>query len=145
MFLKQGINVCGYPMIRIVNDKNKKTTYIIHRLVALLFVDNPLHLKEVNHKDGNKTNNNANNLEWVTRGQNIKHAYDHGLRKSYIQYQRRPPSSIYFKKVGVFENNVLVKTYESLKSASISLGIKYSTLSCIIIRGYKNRIDARYI
>jgi hypothetical protein len=51
-----------------------------HRLVALTHVHNPdsLLLKEVNHKDGNKHNNRADNLEWCDRSGNMKHAYETG-------------------------------------------------------------------
>ena len=52
----------------------------IHRIVAKLYVPNPNGYFEVNHKDGDKTNNNASNLEWCTRSQNNKHAFQTGLR-----------------------------------------------------------------
>ena len=52
----------------------------IHRLVAMAFCDNPNGYKEVNHIDGNKENNCASNLEWCSRGQNNKHAFQSGLR-----------------------------------------------------------------
>lgn len=58
---------------------NGKDVYI-HRLVAMLFLENPNNYKEVNHKDGNKENNNVENLEWCTRSQNNKHAFITGLR-----------------------------------------------------------------
>lgn len=50
----------------------------VHRLVATAFIPNPDNLQEVNHKDCDKTNNKVSNLEWVTRQQNCKHAYDSG-------------------------------------------------------------------
>lgn len=53
----------------------------IHRLVAELFVSNPNGYKEVNHKDGDKTNNHVDNLEWCTRAQNCKHTFQTGLRE----------------------------------------------------------------
>lgn len=53
--------------------------YFVHTLVALLFIDNPLKLPQVNHKDGNKLNNNVNNLEWVTNQQNRDHAVENKL------------------------------------------------------------------
>lgn len=52
----------------------------VHRLVAYYFVENPNKYKEVNHIDGNKENNCADNLEWCTRSQNNKHAFEIGLR-----------------------------------------------------------------
>lgn len=55
---------------------------MIHRLVAETFISNPDGLPEVNHKDGDKENCNAENLEWCTRSYNLKHAVDTGLRYS---------------------------------------------------------------
>lgn len=50
--------------------------YGVHRLVALAFIPNPNNLPEVNHKDGNKLNNNIDNLEWVSKSDNIKHSFN---------------------------------------------------------------------
>ena len=52
----------------------------IHRFVANAFIPNPDHKPEVNHIDGNKMNNSASNLEWVTRSENMIHAVTHGLQ-----------------------------------------------------------------
>lgn len=52
----------------------------VHRLVAQCFIENPNDYPEVNHKDGNKENNSIENLEWCTRSQNNKHAFQTGLR-----------------------------------------------------------------
>lgn len=54
----------------------------LHRLVATCFKANKMNYPQVNHKDGNKSNNNIKNLEWCTSKHNIQHAYDTGLIKN---------------------------------------------------------------
>ena len=51
----------------------------VHRLVAEAFIPNPNHLPQINHKDGDKLNNQATNLEWCTGSQNMRHAWQTGL------------------------------------------------------------------
>ena len=72
----------GYMRVTI----NGKDEYL-HRLVAKYFVPNSNGYLEVNHIDGNKENNCADNLEWCTRSQNNKHAFQTGLR-SYDELTR---------------------------------------------------------
>lgn len=60
-----------------VNRKN--TSYYIHRLVAMAFVPNPQSLDTVNHIDGNKQNNNADNLEWCSQKENVHHVIKTGI------------------------------------------------------------------
>lgn len=59
----------------------KRSDKRVHRLVAEAFIPNPNGLPEVNHKDGNKHNNNVENLEWVSKSDNMKHAFATGLAK----------------------------------------------------------------
>jgi hypothetical protein len=66
----------GYKCLKI-----KERHYYIHRLVALTYIPNPDNKPQVNHIDGNKLNNNLNNLEWVTVSEQGLHAYKIGLNK----------------------------------------------------------------
>jgi len=75
-FLKPWLSKSGYQLIRFA-DSNK--THTIHRLVAESFIPNPNRLAYVNHKDGNKLNNDFNNLEWISATDNNLHAYSTGL------------------------------------------------------------------
>ena len=55
---------------------------LVHRVIAEAFIDNPERLPEVNHLDGNKSNNSIDNLEWCNRNDNLKHAYANNLRSA---------------------------------------------------------------
>ena len=67
---KQYDNGRGYLNVSIPID-GKWTTKAVHRLVAQTFIDNPYNLPEVNHKNCDRTNNNADNIEWCTHQENI--------------------------------------------------------------------------
>lgn len=71
-----------YYSLGLIADCGNKKNMTIHRLIALTFLPNTDDLPEVNHIDGNKTNNTLSNLEWVTRSQNLKHAFAMGLNDS---------------------------------------------------------------
>lgn len=74
--LSESIGSSGYYHV-----KANRKVYNVHFLVCSAFHDNPNNLEEINHKDGNKLNNNEDNLEWCNRSYNIQHSWDIGLRK----------------------------------------------------------------
>ena len=94
--LKQYKSTTGY--LRTCLCKNGIVKFFsIHRLVAQAFIDNRNDLLEVNHIDGDKQNNNINNLEWCTRSENNIHAIKNNLRKS-KRGKDNPNSKIIYQK-----------------------------------------------
>lgn len=97
-------------------DGKKKRVYA-HRLVAEAYVknDSPKTKKEINHIDGNKLNNNADNLEWVTAKENAQHALEKELGK--------------FKHVFCFnKDKLLVAEYKNIPEAARAVGISNSLI-----------------
>ena len=70
----------GYLVVDLCHDW-KKTHNRLNRIVAEAFIPNPENKTEVNHKNGNKTDNRAENLEWTSKSENMIHAYKTGLQK----------------------------------------------------------------
>ena len=73
--VKPQLNGKGYLRISIGGK-----LVFVHRLVAEIYVPNPENKPQINHKDGNRLNNRADNLEWVTNQENRNHAVKNGLQ-----------------------------------------------------------------
>ena len=102
------INLNGYLRL-FIHDK----TYLIHRIVAIAFIENSENKEQVNHIDGNKTNNAVNNLEWVTNQENQIHKFKMGLGNNSI------------RKIGQYDlANNLIKEFDSIVVAEKELKIK---------------------
>ena len=97
----------GYLMVDL-NKNNKKTHKLIHRLVAEAFIPNPENKPQVNHKNGNKRDNNIKNLEWATSSENNLHAY---------KFLGRTPPRPWLGKFG--KNNSSSKIVQQIKNGNI--------------------------
>jgi hypothetical protein len=106
----------GYMVVDVYHKGNCKTSYI-HRLVASHFIDNPSNLHEVNHIDGDKTNNHVSNLEWCTHKQNCVHRNITGLGDRGMK--KRNNTSGY---VGVSWNGNSWQAYIVVNKKQIGLG-----------------------
>ena len=123
----------------------KQKSYLIHRLVAIHFVPNIYNKPDVNHKNGVKSDNTAENLEWVTKSENSKHAYDIGLSKKgeeHPYYGKFNGESNTAKLVIDYSNGIF---YDSVREAAVAKDINYSTLSCKLCGKRKNNTSLSYI
>lgn len=107
----------GYFSYNLTMPDGSKTRQYAHRLVAMAYLVKPtLEYTEVNHIDGNKLNNCADNLEWVTPSQNQQHALENDLRK--------------YDHVFCFtKDKILVAEYKTIAEASRASGISVSIIS----------------
>ena len=117
----------GYHFI-ILSKNNKTFNTGIHRLVAQAFIPNPENKPTVNHIDGNKSNNNINNLEWATHKEQLIHSFKLGLRDKQCNIER--------KCVLIYPNNKFIK-FETIDSLNKFLG-KSKSFCANKIRKYGN-------
>lgn len=78
--LSPNVDLKGYHRVVLQAGRKRRLHTGIHRLVAHCHLPNPDNKPEVNHKDGDKSNNHVSNLEWVTSKENVAHAYETQLR-----------------------------------------------------------------
>ena len=86
--LKPMISNTGYERVDLFKDKDRKQ-FSVHRLVAMVFVGNPNQKPFVNHKDENKLNNSADNLEWVSHVENCRYGTAIVRRTEHFDYGHR--------------------------------------------------------
>ena len=116
--LKPAMTYNGYEIV-CLSKKSKTKKFRVNRLVAEAFIPNPSNYPIVNHKDGNKLNNNVNNLEWCTHSYNLIEAYRLKLRTSRIKS----------KKVKQMQNNKTIKIWNSTSEIEKTLGYSSGDIS----------------
>lgn len=113
--LKLKINKYGYETVCLFKKGFRKYPQV-HRLVAIAFLEQKDKTKnQVNHKDGDKLNNNLENLEWVTGSENQKHSYENGLQKKKFRGENQYAKPIY----QIDNNNNILKKWSSIIDASL--------------------------
>lgn len=117
--VKPQLNGKGYLRVKIAGKLR-----FVHRLVAEKYVPNPNKFQQVNHKDGDKYNNRADNLEWVSNAQNRKHAIEKGL---HVHGEKCPWAKL--TKADV----LFIREHPDAKTSDLSkmFGVAHSTIRCV--------------
>lgn len=121
--LTQSLTKDGYCKVRLLS-KSKDKTARVHRLVAEAFLSNSNNEPTVNHKDGNKLNNRVDNLEWLDRHEQLKHAYKLGLKEK-VKARRKLTDE------QVREIRTTYKC-QSTEYGTVALAKKYGVTNCAI-------------
>lgn len=112
----------GYLIVALCRESKQKN-FTVHRLVAKAFIPNPSDLPEVNHRNGDKTDNRVENLEWVTAAENVKHSI------TALGHKRdKPKYSVICLDTG--------RIYRSAREAAQATGCRYSGITAVC-RGEK--------
>lgn len=131
--LKPANNGAGYLSVLVGYFTNKDGKKIgirkyVHRLVAEAFLPNPENLPQVNHKDFDKSNNQVDNLEWISRADNIQHSHDNGK----MQNRYKVGAVTVLTKDEVIECYTRVKSGEGVNAVAQSMNKPRTTISSII-------------
>lgn len=121
-----------YPMVSLMKD-GKKKRHLVHRLVAQAYVSNPDNLPQVNHINGNRTDNRADNLEWVTASDNRIHAWNTGLQVTTEDHKASARKAGYGRRLFTMGQAEDIRaTYASGDMNQYELAAHYNTSQAVI-------------
>lgn len=103
-----GIDRYGYQNVEL-HCNGKRSFPGVHRLVANAFIPNTFNKPQINHKDGNKLNNNVSNLEWATAKENMEHASRNDLLHHKFSYEERMNRKLNKSNVDKRKRSILVR------------------------------------
>ena len=128
LILKPKYNQKGYQYVNLSVDRHKSIKWYIHRLVGFHFIPNPENKPQVNHIDGNPSNNNVDNLEWVTNEENQHHAV---LNNLHFQGEAHKDSKFTNESVKLLPK--LIEIGFSVKDINSLTGVAVQNLRKIIL------------
>ncbi|ANI24774.1 HNH endonuclease [Bacillus phage Smudge] len=130
LIMSQYVINSGYLCIKFNVDK-KRTSHLVHRLVAREFCEGYKEELDVNHKDTDRQNNNFDNLEWMTRVENLQDMRDRGMMNTHTA--RKALSKVSKKAVDVFDykTGAHLGGYDSATTAAKALGVSSAKISTV--------------
>lgn len=134
--------VCGYHRISL-SKMGKSVQVSVHRIVANAFIPNPENKLQVNHKNGIKTDNRVENLEWNTAKENINHAYKTGLNRSYPHRIEKVREGCKKKRRVVIDLNTGI-FYDSVEDLAKIIDINIFTIYQYLSGRRKNKTSYKY-
>ena len=127
MFVAECPIKTGYLIVHL-RDKGKSRVFTVHRIIGRVFCAGFKEGLDINHINGNKKDNRSDNLEWVTRSENILHAYRTGLRES---SKGKPKNSLALGVIRVSADGT-EKAYRTLQEASEDTGASHQNISKVL-------------
>ena len=140
-YLKPFRNPSGYYLVDISCDGLTYTRQL-HRLIAIAFIPNPFNLDTVNHIDGDKSNNSASNLEWMSIGDNVRHAWKNGLVQP--RYGVDNPANVYTEDQIHKVCQMLEVGDMNYKKIAQECGVNVTLIYDIRLRGKWKQISSLY-
>lgn len=137
--LKVAYNKRGYVKVWLFQQKAK--AFSVHRLVCVAFHPNPYNKREVNHKNGIKNDNKADNLEWATPSENQSHAFKTGLSAFHKTKLLGNAQSVRVRIVRIEQFDLqgnFIAAYASIKEAAKSIGMSEMYISSVSRNKYKS-------
>lgn len=127
----------GYHEVCLRDQDGNPRYLMLHRIIATAFCEKKSPTMEVNHIDGNKDNNRADNLEWIEHGENLKHAYETGLRENDVS-----PRAVIATNMDTGEETLFSSIYKAARFFNISQG--NICMCCKGMRPYANGYTWKY-
>lgn len=126
-------NNSKYEEVVLSRNGNHKRI-LLHRLVAIAFIPNPENKPFINHKNGIKSDNRIENLEWVTHTENMQHAQN----ELYIKTSNHHGQSLKIPVVQLDKKSKYIKSFESITSASVSIGVSAAGICAVCLKNRKS-------
>ena len=142
---KIGVNGSGYSSVCVsLGSRNKLKAFRIHKAVAETFIPNPKGLPCINHKDGNKQNNRAENLEWCSYSENMEHAYKSNLIDMNKKSGENARNSVLKEEDVLFiRNNFKLRDKDfGIRALARRFGVHKKTIECVIYNKSWNYVYA---